>query len=213
MVRPFESDLVLEEKISEATLRAYHVGFEQNEFRLKPLVDVIMRVIPEFAFGLHEGDSTPNTQIWDRVKDAARLVYTTDNYGTRGEFGEVILHLLLRDFCNTIPLISKIWFKDARNDTVKGFDGVHIEIDGEIKKLWLGESKIYNDGKSGVRDLAKDVMAHLNRDYLKSEFNLISKKMPPTIPQRDYWVKLMHEHYPLDKYRGAMRLYVFKRAV
>ncbi|WP_330558188.1 Hachiman antiphage defense system protein HamA [Acutalibacter sp. 1XD8-33] len=31
----------------------------------------------------------------------------------RGEFGELILHLLLRDFKNTIPLISKVYFKDS----------------------------------------------------------------------------------------------------
>jgi hypothetical protein len=30
----------------------------------------------------------------------------------RGEFGELILHLLLRDFHDTVPLLSKIYFKD-----------------------------------------------------------------------------------------------------
>ena len=38
MARPFNSDLVLEERISDSTLKAYHVGFDQNKFRLLPLV-------------------------------------------------------------------------------------------------------------------------------------------------------------------------------
>lgn len=117
-MRPFRSELVLDERISESTFRAYHVGFEQNEFRLKPLVDVIRRVIPEFALGYYEGSSIPLTEVVDKVEEAARTVYTTDNYKTRGEFGELILHLLLRDFCNSIPLISKIYFKDSHNVTI-----------------------------------------------------------------------------------------------
>ena len=41
MDKPFESHLVLEEKISDSTLRAYNVGFDNNRFRLQPLVDVM----------------------------------------------------------------------------------------------------------------------------------------------------------------------------
>lgn len=198
MPRPFHSELVLEEKISEATLRAYHVGFDENEFRLKPLVDLLVGVIPEFAFGYQEGATLLLTDIVDKLREAARLIYTTDKYNRRGEFGEIVLHLLLRDFCRTIPLISKIYFKDARNDTVKGFDGVHIQICDDLKKLWLGESKIYTNGRSGVLKLAEDVKDHLDKGYLRSEFNLISKKIPENIPEREHWVKLMHEHQTLE---------------
>ncbi len=200
MATPFGSDLVFEEKISEATLRAYHVGFEQNKFRLKPLVDVIIKVIPEFAFGYHEGKNVGLPNIIDKIRDAAILIYDTDKFKNRGEFGELILHLLLRDFCGTIPLLSKIYFKSARNDTVKGFDGVHIQ-NTKSKKLWLGESKLYSDGVSGVKSLANDVKEHLKEDYLRREFSLISKsgKIPKTIPNRDYWIRLLHEHQTLEK--------------
>jgi hypothetical protein len=198
MPRPFNSELVLEEKISEATLRAYHVGFDENKFRLKPLVDLLVRVIPEFAFGYQEGATLLLTDVVDKLREAARLIYTTDNYNRRGEFGEIVLHLLLRDFCETIPLTSKIYFKDARNNTVKGFDGVHIQICDDIKKIWLGESKIYKGGTSGVRGLAEDVKNHLTQDYLRSEFNLISRKIPMNIPDREFWINLMHEHQTLE---------------
>lgn len=128
--RPFQSDLVMEERKSEATLRAYNVGFDQNKYRLEPLVNLIADVIPEFAFGYHAGKSVPLNELRQRLKEAAMRVYTTDDYKNRGEFGELILHLLLRDYCGTIPLISKIHFKDADNTTVHGFDGVHIVIEG-----------------------------------------------------------------------------------
>lgn len=194
---PFKSNLVLEEKISDATFRAYYVGFDKNEFRFQPLVDVIRSVIPEFALGYYNGTTVPLTELVERIKEAAETVYLTDKYKTRGEFGELILHLLLRDFCNSVPLVSKIYFKDAHNVTVHGFDGVHVTTDD--KKLWLGESKLYADGIAGVRDLAKDLKEHLNEDYLRREFQLISRKLPDAVPDIEYWRNLMDKHNRLDR--------------
>ena len=196
--RPFKSDLVLEEQISEATLRGFNVGFDQNKFRLEPLVDVILEALCEFALGHHIGTSVPITQTRQRLKQAAELVFTTDKYKRRGEFGELILHLLLRDWCNTIPLISKIYFKDTQNATVHGFDGVHITIDGTKKQLWLGESKLYSDGTAGVKDLTADLKTHLRNDYLRKEFALISAKLPESTPEIEHWRNLLHEHQRLE---------------
>ncbi|MBL7995820.1 DUF1837 domain-containing protein [bacterium] len=193
---PFSSHLVMREQISEAELRAYHVGFDQNVFRLKPLVDVICSVIPEFVFGLHQGATVDQTKIVNRLREAAKRVYTTDKYGRRGEFGELILHLLLRDFCGTIPLISKIYFKDSDNSTVHGFDGVHVVA--ENATMWLGESKIYTDGAAGIASLLGDLENHLKEDYLRREFSLISTKVPIEFPDRDKWILLLHEHQTLD---------------
>jgi hypothetical protein len=199
MAKPFESDLVLSEHISDSNLRVYHVGFESNKFRLTALVEIIRKVIPEFALGFHNGASIPLTEIVERLAEAAKTVYLTDKYQKRGEFGELILHLLLRDWCDTIPLVSKIYFKDAHNVNVHGFDGIHITNDGTMKKLWLGESKLYKDGADGVKELAKDVLHHVNGDYLKKEFELIRRKLPDDTPDIDYWLNLMHKHKNLDE--------------
>lgn len=196
--KPFKSELVLEERISDSTIRAYYVGFDENKFRLEPLVNVIVRVIPEFALGSYEGSEIPLPNIVDRLREAAKRVYTTDNYKRRGEFGELILHLLLRDFCSSVPLISKIYFKDAENVNVHGFDGVHIVTDGNKKELWLGESKFYKNGSEGVKDLAKDFINHTERDYLRAEFNLIKTKLPTNIPDIDYWRNLLDENQRLE---------------
>jgi len=199
MSRPFKSDLVIHEHISDVGIRAYHVGFDKNEFRLTPLVDIIRNVIPEFSLGYHCGENIPLTEIVERLKEAAETVYLTEKYQTRGEFGELILHLLLRDFHNTIPLISKMYFKDSYNVPAHGFDGVQITIDGDEKKLWLGESKLYKTGKDGIRDLLGDIKKHVNEDYIRKEFNLISRKLPSSVPEIEYWRRLMDKHQTLDK--------------
>lgn len=199
MSRPFKSDLVINEHISDIGIKAYHVGFDKNQFRLEPLVDIIRNVIPEFSLGYHCGESIPLTEIVERLKEAAETVYLTEKYQTRGEFGELILHLLLRDFHNTIPLISKMYFKDSHNVPAHGFDGVQITIDGNEKKLWLGESKLYKTGKDGIRDLIGDITKHVNEDYIRKEFNLISRKLPNTVPEIEYWRNLMDKHQRLDE--------------
>jgi hypothetical protein len=198
MARPFNSDLVLDERINSSSLRAYHVGFDQNKFRLLPLVETIRSVIPEYALGYHQGNNIPLTEIVDRLQDAAKTVYTTDKYKRRGEFGELILHLLLRDFCNSIPLISTIFFRDAPNIPAHGFDGVHVTINGNDKKLWLGESKLYKSGTDGITDLVGDIVKHFNEDYLRQQFNLITRKLPTDAPEIEHWRNLMHKNQKLD---------------
>jgi hypothetical protein len=197
-VRPFKSELVIEERIKESELRAYHIGFDNGHFRMTPLVDIIRSVIPEFALGYYCGATIPLTEMVERLKEAAQTVYTTDKYKKRGEFGELILHLLLRDFHGTLPLISKIYFKDAHNVTIHGFDGVQISIHGEEKKLWLGESKLYTLGMMGVKELANDIKNHVTAEYLQKEFTLISRKLPNNVPEIAHWRALMDKHQKLS---------------
>ena len=79
-----------------------------------------------------------------------------------------------------------------------GFDCVHVsEIDGD-KYIWLGESKLYTSGLTGVRDLAKDAIKHVNGDFLRTEFLLIKRKLPISIDGIEYWRELMHPHRRLS---------------
>lgn len=197
-MHPFRSDLVLNMAISESTLKAFSAGFDQNKFRLQPLVDVIRKVIPEFSLGYYEGKSTPLELVVEKLKKAAELVYLTDKYKSRGEFGELILHLLLRDYCNTIPLVSKIYFRDSHNVPIHGFDGIHVTADGSNKYLWLGESKLYSSGDQGIADLLADIRKHVNEDYLRKEFALIQHKLHTNVPEIEYWRNLIHPNQLLE---------------
>lgn len=217
MSTPFNSEKIITHKINETELSTFLVGFDINdngdiEYRAKPLIEKLSHVIYEFAFGFHDGENTPNNEILSKLTEAAKSIYkidafqkvkdlydndgsinddVEDKYLRRGEFGELILHLLLRDFHNTIPLLSKIYFKDSFGHTVHGFDAIHIENDS--KTLWLGESKLYKDGKAGVKALIQDIEEHFKSDYLNSEFLIVSKKMKhfDNIPEKDYWLDLM----------------------
>ena len=156
-------------------------------------------------------DSIYKIDEFQKVKDiyennGSILDTVEDKYLRRGEFGELILHLLLRDFHKTTPLLSKIYFKDSLGHTVHGFDAVHIEP--ETKTLWLGESKLYSNGKNGIKALIQDVREHFKSDYLNSEFMLVSKKIKhfDNIPNKDYWVDLISEETKLSDKLNAINI-------
>ncbi len=215
---PFGSEKVITQSISEADLKTYFVGFDIDDnskryYRLNSLIELLPNVIPEFALGHHEGVTVDITDFVTKLREAAQSIYKIEEFQKsrqkyqdeggieddhiekkflhRGEFGELILHLLLRDFHNTIPLLSKIFFKDAYGSTVHGFDAVHIQP--ETKSLWLGESKLYISGKNGIKALIKDIKDHFKRNYLNDEFTIVSKKVKlyDNIPEKDYWLSIM----------------------
>lgn len=203
----FESHKIVTQHISGADLRTYLVGFDLNVFQYESLSDLIMDAIVDFAFGYHTG--ILNTYNRRQLKEAAKSLYRIKEYKTankiyvddnseiddenlkpeqkeikRGEFGELILHVILRDFLETIPLLSKVYFKDADGATIHGFDAVHVGPDikdSKKKSLFFGESKLYarkkgNAGELGITDLIEDITAHFKSDFLYREFALIYKK-------------------------------------
>ncbi len=196
----FGSEKIITMSTPEDNVNVFYTGFDLSNFRYDELVDQIQDVIVDFAYGFHKGilEDSYNIRV---LRESAKSIYKikgfeetkqkyvdedgefedeiADKYLKRGEFGELILHLLLRDFHNSVPLLSKIYFKDADGVTVHGFDAVHIApdlSDPSKSSLWLGESKLYADGKKGVKALTEDIKEHFNEDYLKREFALITKK-------------------------------------
>lgn len=214
----FGAEKIITEKIAETELTAYLVGFDMDDngnsvYRLKALVRLLLNAIPEFTMGYFGNTGvTPNTELMDVAIDSAKAIYkidvfqkvrdlygngveiddeVADRYLRKGEFGELILHVLLREFKNTIPLISKIYFRDSVGTAVHGFDAIHIQPD--TKTLWLGESKIYKEGKAGIRALIEDIKEHIQNEYIESEFAIVSRKVKlfKDIPDRQYWLDIM----------------------
>ena len=86
-------------------------------------------------------------------------------YEKKGVLGEIVLHMFLKEFKNTIPLISKMYFKDSFSQEAKGFDAVHVSQDSLT--LWLGETKFYKAWKTkgvvkgGIDELVEDLKKHI----------------------------------------------------
>ena len=219
----FGADQIIQDIVVTPNFSTYFLKFDINDdgkpiYPYNKLTTLLFDAIHEFAFGLHEGLVTDNTQTLKKLKEAAKLIYkikpfqdvkeiyekdeviddsVTDSILRRGEFGELILHVLLRDFYKTVPLLSKIYFKDSLGLAVHGFDAIHI--DPSTKTLWLGESKIYTNGQQGIKALVEDIKAHIKVDFLESEFLLVSKKVAlcQYVAEKEYWENFLTSRFSL----------------
>ena len=164
--------------------------------------------IPAFAFGT----DVMNRKIEEiglvpTVREAMKKIYsikeiqeasreyldsksTEDKYIKRGEFGELLLYHLLHEYFGADALISKIYFKDSVGGVAHGFDAVHVDTSRQI--LWLGESKLYKNSSTAIKELAKDVINHFNVNFFESEFQIITNRVHDTkINCDDYIIKLL----------------------
>jgi hypothetical protein len=175
------------------------VGYERKTWRAEQLADHIVSWLPEFALTSTEIASLNHANAVELIRKAAQTVYQTDKFAKRGEFGELFLHAAIRQVHDSLPAISKIYYKSAVNDTVKGFDAVHVVGPPDDMELWLGEAKFYDDIGRAIRDVTKEIQDHLATDYLRSEFLLIGNKIDDGLPHSDALKRLLAQETSLDE--------------
>ena len=180
------------------------VGYEGGRWRSKELASHIMEWLPEFALDHSEQQRINAGSAARALRNAAQRVYQTDKFKKRGEFGELLLHIAVRQVFGTMPAISKIYYKDSVNATVKGFDCVHIVDAPQSLELWLGEVKFYESATKAIADVVKELEAHTQHDYLRREFAAIITKIDPTWPHADRLKKLLDINTSLDEVFDAL---------
>lgn len=152
----------------------------------------------DFILAHGEKEALTSATAGRQLYEAARIVYQTDKYRNRGEFGELLLHVVMRQFYGTLPAVSKLFVKTGVNDTVKGFDAVHVAVDGTDLELWLGEVKFYTDARQAIRDVAAELHDHFRAEYLRNEFILIGNNLDPAWPHADILKRLIAPQASLD---------------
>lgn len=174
-------------------------GYECGQWRSKEFAEHLLEWLPEFALNWSEIRALRSHNAVAKLKKAARMVYTSEQYSKRGEFGELLLHAVLRQVFGTLPAISKIFYKDGGNETVKGFDAVHVVVTKKNLELWLGEVKFYEDAAKAIFDVVAELTQHLERDYLRGEFIAITNKIDDSLPQAQRLRQLLSHNTSLDK--------------
>ena len=189
---------------STPPISALCAGYECGEWRSSQLAEHAMEWLPEFCLTANELKSITSSNALKMIRKAAQSVYQTDKYKNRGEFGELFLHIILRQIYGSIPAISKIYFKDAVNNTVKGFDAVliiNIKDTKDTFELWLGEVKFYNNARQAIYDVIGEIQEHTKQDYLKNEKMLLLNKIDidPKSPFYPILSKLLAPNTSLDE--------------
>lgn len=179
-------------------LLALCAGYEKGSWRCNQLARHMLEWLPEFVLRDSEREGLAADNAVKLLAKAAETVYVSDKYEKRGELGELLLHVILRQEFRTTPAIAKLFFKDSPNDTVKGFDAVHVVATGKGLELWLGEAKLYEDIHSAINAVVKDLHDHSEADYLRREFAAITNKIDPAWPHSDRLMELLDRNTSLD---------------
>jgi len=191
-------DIIIHKPDDLRGLSGICIGFEFGKWRCERFSKYLFNYLPEFALTRSEYENMDYTNAMDKLRNAARTIYTTKKFENRGEFGELILHVVMRDLFNTIPAISKIYYKSNTNETVKGFDAVHVISTGDGLELWLGEVKFYASINKAISDVVNELEKHSKSDYLRDEFILISRKIEDSWEHSRKLKRLLNPDTSLD---------------
>jgi hypothetical protein len=174
-------------------------GYELGKWRKKQLSKHLLQWLPEFALKFTEWRDLSASDAVAKIGTAAQSIYKSDQYENRGELGEILLHVILRQHFGSIPAIAKFYFKDSRNDTVKGFDAVHVVSYGSDLELWLGEVKFYSEINRAIRDSIEEIVEHFAPQYLREEFIAINNKIDENWPDAQRLRDLLDGNRSLDE--------------
>lgn len=175
------------------------VGYERDEWRTAQLARHVMAWLPEFCLSWDEIQSLGAANSVDLLRKAAASVYQSQKFAKRGEFGELLLHIAVRQTFGSLPAVSKIYYKTSANDTVKGFDAVHVVEKPDGLELWLGEAKFYSSITHAIRDAAASLRSHTGTDYLRSEFTVVLNMLDASWPHANELEKLLNPNTSLDQ--------------
>jgi len=174
-------------------------GYQDQVWRADGFARYLIEHLVEFVYPPHEWSKARSDTAIEMATRAAKAVYSTDKHERRGEVGELLLFAIMRAYYGSVPIISKLYFKSATNDTVKGFDAVHFVEAASGLELWLGEAKLYTDAGAAIRDVIAEIDQHTGADYLRQEFAWISNKLSSANTNYDKITALLDDRTSLDE--------------
>lgn len=191
--------------VHECGFDGLNVGYEDGEWRYADFSEYLMAWIPEFALCASDYKKIEGKSARFFLRRATQRVYQTKETSNRGEIGEILLHALIRELHHSVPAISKIYFKTSPNDTVKGFDAVHVVSREGNLELLLGEVKFYTDIRSAIQDVVEELEKHTQTDYLRNEFILIEDKTDNSWKEAETFHQLLSQRKSLDQIFNDLR--------
>lgn len=198
MSKPPFFNVIIHKDDTFPDLHGVCAGFECHQWRKDQLVDYLFEYLPEFALTYSEFENLTGENVVAKIRQITASIYQSEKFENRGEFGELLLHAIIRETYNTLPAISKIYYKDGPNETVKGFDAVHVVVTDDTLELWLGEVKFYKNISDAISDVIKEINQHIETRYVRNEFIAITNKIDTKWPHADRLKTLLHPNTSLD---------------
>src|SRR5690606_1233013 len=149
-----------------------HLDYSSGKYRQGEIKRLVNDALPHFALTPAEfkeytqtGDDGEKYRLaWSRISKRQKT--------TKGDYGELILFLILKVFFKSEKLVTKVKLKTG-NQEVYGYDCAHFTIEEGEPILWLGESKFHNNFSNALIKAFESLQQHCCLSFTKSEFSFL----------------------------------------
>ncbi len=158
-------------------LNVFTLKITNNAFAYNELIELLSNHIYHFALSRTEVEKLENAKEYgtliNKAKDKLRR-YTSNE----GELGEILLYCLLESHLNAPKILTKLEIKTAKNDYVKGADGVHLlKLTDKDYQLIFGESKLNSDLQKGIYEAFASLSKLLSENKIDFEIGLVNSQL------------------------------------
>lgn len=152
---------------------SFHLDFENKIYRQHELVKLIRDTVLFFALTRDELAKI-NSETLSKLQSRAWKRISDRPSEKKGDYGELLLFLLLEVFYPTQKIITKVRLRSSLSDEIKGFDCAHFSIDENNEVcLWLGEAKFHKDFSTAIFQAVKSVNEHITDKSIKDELSIL----------------------------------------
>jgi Cap4 SAVED domain len=149
-----------------------HLNYESGKYRQSELRKIIYDALPHFALTPDEFEEYTLSKDPGELYRVAWSRISKRNKYKKGDYGELLLFLILKVFFDSDKLVTKIKLKSG-NQEIYGYDCAHFTIEGEEPVLWLGESKFHSTFANAITDAFKSLDEHCKSSFTRSEFSFL----------------------------------------
>lgn len=149
--------------------RLHYVAFRDGQPDVDRLIELAHDRIINFALPQRRIEEIearyPNPKAKDAsaalMREARELFINTKGKTKRsGEFGELLLYMLL-EWVMEAPIVAcKMYLKTSQQMPIHGTDGIHLGFDGEQLLVYWGESKFHASLTSAIDSILKSAEEH-----------------------------------------------------
>ncbi|MCO6173650.1 DUF1837 domain-containing protein [Flavobacterium sp. NRK F10] len=149
-----------------------HLNYEDGKYRQSEIKNIIRDALPHFALTpLEYEEYTSSGDDGEKLRLAWSRISKRNKY-SKGDYGELLLFLILKVFFKSEKLVTKVKLKTG-NQEVYGYDCAHFTIENDQPILWLGESKFYNNFSNALNKAFESLEEHCKMSYTKNEFSFL----------------------------------------
>jgi hypothetical protein len=158
-------------------VNVFTLKVKNNAFAYDELVKLLSNQLYHFALSRTEVqkliDAKEYATLVSKAQDKLRRYSSNE-----GELGEILLYCLLESHLNAPKILTKLEIKTAKNDYVKGADGVHLlKVTEKDYQLIFGESKLNSNLQKGIYEAFGSLSKLLSENKIEFEIGLVNSQL------------------------------------